>query len=76
LSRLISAPKARFLEERAIERAVHHHECDSGLVGGWPHFYPFKGKPGFEERLNEITKQLGIGFFVVSIVVALLMNKV
>ena len=45
-----------------------------GTIGGRP-TTSFKGKPGFEERLNDITKQLGIGFFVVSIVVALLMNK-
>jgi protein translocase SecG subunit len=35
----------------------------------------FKGKPGFEDRLNEITRYLGIGFFVVSILVALTMNR-
>jgi protein translocase SecG subunit len=45
-----------------------------GTIGGRP-TTSFKGKPGFEERLNEITKQLGIGFFVVSILVALLMNR-
>jgi protein translocase SecG subunit len=46
-----------------------------GTIGGRP-TTSFKGKPGFEERLNEITKQLGIGFFVVSILVALMMNRV
>jgi len=35
----------------------------------------FKGKPGFEDRLNEITRYLGIGFFIVSILVALTMNR-
>lgn len=35
----------------------------------------FKGKPGFEDRLNEITKYMGIGFFAVSIIVALTMNR-
>ncbi len=35
----------------------------------------FKGKPGFEDRLNEITRYLGVGFFVVSILVALTMKK-
>ncbi len=46
-----------------------------GTIGGRP-TTSFKGKPGFEERLNDITKQLGIGFFVVSILVALMMNRV
>jgi protein translocase SecG subunit len=45
-----------------------------GTIGGRP-TTSFKGKPGFEERLNDITKQLGVSFFVVSILVALLMNK-
>jgi len=45
-----------------------------GTIGGRP-TTSFKGKPGFEERLNDITKNLGIGFFVVSIVVALLMGR-
>jgi protein translocase SecG subunit len=35
----------------------------------------FKGKPGFEDRLNEMTKYLGIGFFVASILVAVTMNR-
>jgi protein translocase SecG subunit len=35
----------------------------------------FKGKPGFEERLNEMTKFLGIGFFVASILVAITMGR-
>lgn len=30
----------------------------------------FKGKAGFEDRLNDMTKFLGIGFFVSSILVA------
>jgi len=45
-----------------------------GTIGGKP-TSSFKGKPGFEERLTEITKQLGIGFFVVSILVALTMGR-
>lgn len=35
----------------------------------------FKGKAGFEERLNQITRNLGIGFFVVSILVAVTMGR-
>jgi protein translocase SecG subunit len=35
----------------------------------------FKGKPGFEERLSQMTKMMGIGFFVVSILVAVTMNR-
>ncbi len=35
----------------------------------------FKGKPGFEDRLNEITKYLGISFFAVSILVAITMGR-
>ena len=45
-----------------------------GTIGGKP-TSSFKGKPGFEERLTEITKQLGIGFFVVSILVAVTMGR-
>ena len=35
----------------------------------------FKGKPGFEERLTEMTKYLGIGFFATSILVAVLASR-
>lgn len=35
----------------------------------------FKGKPGFEDRLNELTRYLAIGFFVASILVAVTMNR-
>ena len=35
----------------------------------------FKGKAGFEERLNDLTKNLGIGFFVISILVAVTYNR-
>lgn len=35
----------------------------------------FKGKPGFEERLNEMTKYLGVAFFVSSILTAVTMNR-
>jgi len=35
----------------------------------------FKGKPAFEDRLNEMTRYIGIGFFVVSIIVAVTMNR-
>ncbi len=30
----------------------------------------FKGKAGFEERLSDMTKSLGIGFFIISVLVA------
>ena len=45
-----------------------------GTIGGQV-TSSFKGKPGFEERLNEITTKLGVGFFAVSILVALTMNR-
>lgn len=45
-----------------------------GTIGGRP-TTSFKGKPGFEERLNEMTRYLGVGFFVASIVVALTMGR-
>lgn len=35
----------------------------------------FKGMPGMEERLTEITKFLGIGFFATSVLVAVLMGR-
>ncbi|MCC6729495.1 MAG: preprotein translocase subunit SecG [Chthonomonadales bacterium] len=35
----------------------------------------FKGKPAFEDRLNEWTRYLGIGFIVASILVAVTMNR-
>lgn len=35
----------------------------------------FKGMPGFEERLNQMTRYLGVGFFVSSILVAVTMNR-
>lgn len=35
----------------------------------------FKGLPGVEERLTEITKFLGIGFFVTSILVAIMVSR-
>ncbi|MBM3496237.1 MAG: preprotein translocase subunit SecG [Armatimonadetes bacterium] len=35
----------------------------------------FKGKPGFDDRLNDLTKYLGVGFFVLSILVAVTMNR-
>ncbi len=46
----------------------------SGTIGGQV-TSSFKGKPGFEERLNDITKYLGIGFFVVTVLVAFTMNR-
>lgn len=45
-----------------------------GTIGGQV-TSSFKGKPGFEERLNDITKYLGIGFFVVTLLVALTMSR-
>ena len=45
-----------------------------GTIGGRVQS-SFKGKPGFEERLNELTRNLGIAFFMVSILVALTLNR-
>lgn len=45
-----------------------------GTIGGKP-TSSFKGKPGFEDRLNDMTKYIGIGFFVSSILVAMTMNR-
>ena len=45
-----------------------------GVIGGKV-TSTFKGKPGFEERLNDITRFLGVGFFVLSIAVAVTMNR-
>lgn len=42
-----------------------------GTIGGHVQS-SFKGKPGFEERLSEMTKLLGIGFFVTSLAVAII----
>lgn len=46
----------------------------SGTIGGQV-TSSFKGKPGFDERLNDITKNLGIAFFVVSVLVALTLGR-
>jgi protein translocase SecG subunit len=45
-----------------------------GTIGGRVQT-SFKGKPGFEERLNELTRNIGIAFFVVSILVAVTWNR-
>jgi protein translocase SecG subunit len=45
-----------------------------GTIGGTVSS-SFKGKPGFEERLNDLTRSLGIGFFVISILVAVTMGR-
>ena len=45
-----------------------------GTIGGRVQT-SFKGKAGFEDRLNDLTRNLGIGFFVVSILVAVTMNR-
>ena len=35
----------------------------------------FKGMPGFEERVNDLTKYLGIGFFATCLLVAILASR-
>jgi preprotein translocase subunit SecG len=45
-----------------------------GVIGGKV-TTSFKGKPGFEERLNGMTTYLGVGFFVASIIVAITANR-
>lgn len=45
-----------------------------GVIGGKVSS-SFKGKPGFEDRLNDLTRYLAIGFFVASILVAVTMNR-
>jgi protein translocase SecG subunit len=45
-----------------------------GTIGGQVQS-SFKGKPAFEERLTEITKFLGIGFFATSLLVAILSGR-
>ncbi|NUQ69780.1 MAG: preprotein translocase subunit SecG [Chthonomonadales bacterium] len=45
-----------------------------GTIGGKA-TSTFKGKPGFEDRLNEMTRYISIGFFVASILVAVTMNR-
>lgn len=45
-----------------------------GTIGGKA-TSSFKGKPGFEDRLNEMTRYIGVGFFVASILVAVTMNR-
>ena len=35
----------------------------------------FKGLPGFEERLTLITRNLSIGFFITSIIVAIIAGR-
>lgn len=45
----------------------------SGTIGGNVSAN-FKGKPGFEERLQSYTRYLGIAWFVVSIVVAIILR--
>jgi protein translocase SecG subunit len=36
----------------------------------------FKGKPGFEERLQNLTRNLAIAWFVVGILVAAVANRI
>jgi protein translocase SecG subunit len=45
-----------------------------GTIGGKVQS-SFKGKAGFEERLSEMTRSLGVGFFIVSILVAVTMGR-
>lgn len=45
-----------------------------GTIGGKVQS-SFKGKPAFEERLSDLTRNIGIAFFVISIVVAVTMNR-
>jgi protein translocase SecG subunit len=45
------------------------NEGFGGSIGSRP-MTSFKGKAGFEERLTQITKVLGVCFFVASILVA------
>jgi protein translocase SecG subunit len=45
-----------------------------GTIGGRVQS-SFKGKPGFEERLSEITRMLGVGFFATSLLVAILSGR-
>lgn len=45
-----------------------------GVIGGKV-TTSFKGKPGFEERLNSMTTYLGVTFFVASIIVAVTANR-
>ena len=46
-----------------------------GTIGGAATSSSFKGKPAFDERLNEITKYLFIGFCAVSIIVATVASR-
>ncbi len=41
-----------------------------GTIGGTVQS-SFKGKPGYEERLTDLTRMIGIGFFTVSILAAI-----
>jgi protein translocase SecG subunit len=50
------------------------NEGIGGSIGGRVQT-SFKGKAGFEDRLNAMTRNLGIGFFAVSILVAITMNR-
>jgi protein translocase SecG subunit len=57
-----------------IDSQQTKNEGLGGTIGGRVQS-SFKGKPGFEERLTEMTKMMGIGFFVVSILVAVTMGR-
>lgn len=43
----------------------------TGTIGNNATGANFKGKPGYEERMQGYTRQLGIGWFVVSILVGI-----
>jgi protein translocase SecG subunit len=57
-----------------IDIQTPKNEGLGGSIGGRAQT-SFKGKAGFEDRLNQLTRNLGIGFFVVSILVAITMNR-
>ena len=57
-----------------IDSQQTKNEGLGGTIGGRVQS-SFKGKPGFEERLTEMTKQMSIAFFVVSILVAVTIGR-
>jgi len=57
-----------------IDGQESRNEGLGGTIGGKVSS-SFKGKPGFDERLTEITRYLGIGFFATSILVAFLASR-
>lgn len=45
-----------------------------GTIGGQVST-SFKGKPGYEERLSDLTRTLGASFFVISLLVAVTLGR-